>query len=292
MSEQQVNPIATAVKTAGNPLANYFRQPKIFIRLPSQGRFYPEGSLDRSAIDEYPVFAMTAKDELMFKTPDALMNGQATVSVIKSCIPAIKDPWQMPSLDLDACLVAIRIATYGDNMDVSATCPNCQTSNDFVMGLIGYLDSVSQFVYEDTLTIGPLLVEIRPYSYKEVSKTAIKTLEQQKIFAIVNDENISDEEKLERFGSSFLKLTEMTVDVICGCIESIATPEGTVTDKDIIKNFIENTTSEIFNAIKDHVDHMKDAMKLQSQQVKCSNCSHEWAVNLELDQTNFFGKGS
>jgi hypothetical protein len=214
------------------------------------------------------------------------------VSVIKSCIPAIKDPWQMPSLDLDACLVAIRIATYGDNMDVTSTCPNCQTLNDFVMSLLGYLDTVSQFVYEDTLQIGPLTIKIRPYSYREVSKTAIKTLEQQKIFAVVNDENMSDEEKLERFGSSFLKLTEMTVDVICGCIESITTPEGTVSDTAIIKNFIENTTSEIFNTIKDHVDHMKEVMKMQSQQVKCSNCGHEWSVNLELDQTNFFAKGS
>lgn len=292
MSEQQVNPIATAVKTAGNPLANYFRQPKIFLRLPSQGRFYPEGALDKSAIDEYPVFAMTAKDELMFKTPDALMNGQATVSVIKSCIPAIKDPWSMPSLDLDACLVAIRIATYGENMDVSATCPNCNTVNDLVMSLLGYLDSVSQFVYEDVLTIGPLTIKIRPYSYREVSKTAIKTLEQQKIFAIVNDENMSDEDKLEKFGASFLKLTEMTVDVICGCIESISTPEGSVTDKEMIKNFIENTTSEIFNTIKDHVDHMKESMKLQDQPVKCTNCNHEWSVSLEMDQTNFFGKGS
>jgi hypothetical protein len=292
MSEQQVNPIATAVKTAGNPLANYFRQPKIFIRLPSQGRFYPEGSLDKSAIDEYPVFAMTAKDELMFKTPDALMNGQATVSVIKSCIPAIKDPWNMPSLDLDACLVAIRIATYGENMDVTATCPNCQTINDLVMSLLGYLDSVSQFVYEDTLHIDPLIIKIRPYSYREVSKAAIKTLEQQKIFAIVNDESMSDELKLEKFGASFLKLTEMTVDVICGCIESITTPEGIVTDAAIIKNFMENTTSEIFNTIKDHVDRMKESMKLQAQQAKCTNCSHEWSVNLEMDQTNFFDRGS
>lgn len=292
MPEQQANPIAQAVKTQNNPLANYFRQPKMYLRLPSQGRFYPEGSLDRSSIDEYPVYAMTAKDELLFKTPDALMNGQATVSVIRSCIPAIRDPWQMPSLDLDACLVAIRIATYGENMDVGATCPQCQTVNDFVMNLVGYLDSVSDFKYEDTLSIGPLQIKIRPYSYKEVSKTAIKTLEQQKIFAVVNDDSLSDEDKLERFGTSFLKLTEMTVDVICGCIENITTPEGTVTDPEIIKNFMENTTSEIFNTIKDHVDQMKESMKMKNQAVTCSNCQHQWDVSLEMDQTNFFGKGS
>lgn len=292
MPEQQVNPIAQAVKTAGNPLSNYFRQPKMYLRLPSHGKFYPEGSLDVSAIDEYPVYAMTAKDELLFKTPDALMNGQATVSVIKSCIPAIKDPWQMPSLDLDACLVAIRIATYGENMDVTATCPSCNTVNDLIMNLISFLDGVSQFQYEDTLEVGPLVVRIRPYSYQELSKTAIKTLEQQKIFAIVNDDSMSDEAKLEKFGSSFLKLTEMTVDVIAGCIESISTPEGTVSDKGMIKDFIENTTSEIFNTINNHVTAMKDSMKMQSQKVVCSNCSHEWEVSMEMDQTNFFGKGS
>lgn len=292
MAEQQVNPIAQAVKTAGNPLANYFRQPKMYLRLPSQGRFYPDGALDKSAIDEYPVYAMTAKDELLFKTPDALMNGQATVSVIKSCIPAIKDPWMMPSLDLDACLVAIRIATYGENMDVTATCPSCQTINDFVMSLIGFLDSVSSFNYEDTIEVGPLMIKIRPYSYKEISKTAIKTLEQQKIFAVITDENMGDEEKLEKFGASFLKLTEMTVDVIAGCIESITTPDGTVTDTAIIKDFIENTTSEIFNTIKDRIDSMKEQMKLKTQNVKCTSCGHEWTMNLEMDQTNFFGKGS
>lgn len=292
MSEQQVNPIAQAVKTAGNPLSNYFRQPKMYLRLPSRGKFYPEGALDISAIDEYPVYAMTAKDELLFKTPDALMNGQSTVSVIKSCIPAIKDPWQMPSLDLDACLVAIRIATYGENMDVTATCPECNTLNDFTLSLLAYLDSINNFTYEDTLQVGPLIVKIRPYSYKEVSKTAIKTLEQQKILSIVNDENLSDEEKLERFGTSFLRLTEMTVDVICGCIESIVTPEGTVSDAAVIREFIENTTSEIFNTIKDHVDSMKKSMQLQTQNAKCTNCSHQWDVSLEMDQTNFFGRGS
>ena len=30
-------------------------------------------------------------DEITFKTPDALLNGQATVDVIQSCIPNIKD---------------------------------------------------------------------------------------------------------------------------------------------------------------------------------------------------------
>jgi len=279
-------------KPMNNPLANYFRQPKLYIKLPSHGDFYPEGSLDKSEIDEYAVYAMTAKDELMFKTPDALMNGQATVEVIKSCVPAIKNPWHMPSIDLDAILIAIRLATYGENLDVSATCPSCGHLNDYILNLLQYLDTVTNFNYESSIQVGELTVNIRPYSYKELNKTALKTLEQQKIFQIVNDDNMPDEEKVERFGDSFVKLTQLTVDTVVGCIKSIDTPEGSVSDADMIKEFIENSPSDVFTKISEHVTDMKDRMSLKVQNVECSECQHQWTVDVSMDQTNFFAKGS
>lgn len=275
-----------------NPLANYFRQPKLYMKLPSHGRFYPEGTLDRSEIDEYPVYAMTAKDELMFKTPDALMNGQATVEVIKSCVPAIKEPWLMPSLDLDAVLIAIRIATYGEQMDINSSCPECNHFNEFSMNLVQYLDEIAQTDYNTEVNVPPLSVHIRPYSYKEISKAAIKGLEQQKIFSIVNDENMLDEEKIEKFGESFVKLTQLTVDVVAGCITKIVTPEGEVEDPVLIKEFVENAPSDIFNSINARVMSMKEQMSLKAQDVECTECQHKWTVEVTMDQTNFFGKGS
>lgn len=275
-----------------NPLANYFRQPKLYMRLPSHGKFYPEGALDRSEIDEYPVYAMTAKDELMFKTPDALMNGQATVEVIKSCVPAIKQPWLMPSLDLDAVLIAIRIASYGDQMDINSSCPACKHFNEFSMNLVQYLDDIGQTNYDTEVNVPPLSVHIRPYSYKEISRAAIKGLEQQKIFNIVNDETMPDEEKIEKFGESFVKLTQLTVDVVAGCITKIITPDGEVEDPVLIKEFVENAPSDVFNAINDRVLAMKEQMALKAQDVECTECQHKWSVEVTMDQTNFFGKGS
>ena len=32
-----------------NPLTNWYRQPKIYIKLPSNGDFYPPGALDKSS---------------------------------------------------------------------------------------------------------------------------------------------------------------------------------------------------------------------------------------------------
>ena len=284
--------VSASVTPASNPLAQYFRQPKIYIKLPSHGKFYNEGSLDRSEIDEYAVYAMTAKDELMFKTPDALMNGQATVEVIKSCIPAIKDPWNMPSIDLDAALMAIRIASYGENMEVSTNCPSCGENNEYSINLVNYLGELTQFVYEDTIEINDLVVNIRPYTYKEVTKTALKTLEQQKIFNLVNDDSSPDEDKVQKFGESFVKLTELTVDVITGCIVSIQTPHGTVSNQQQIKEFIENAPSDVFNMINNRITSMRENMALKAQNVECAECGHHWNVEITMDQTNFFAVGS
>lgn len=288
MDQQPLTELPIQNKKPSNPLANYFRQPKLYVKLPSEGRFYPDGSLDSSEIGEYAVFAMTAKDELMFKTPDALMNGSATVEVIKSCVPSIKNPWNMPSIDLDAVLIAIRIATYGEELDITSTCPNCSTTSDFSMNLVDYLGQISVFKYVDSVEVPPLLVKIRPYTYKEVNATALKSLEQQKIFQIVNDDSMADEVKVEKFGESFIKLTELTVDVIAGCIESIITPEGAVSDQKLIKEFIENAPSDIFNKINDHITAMKENMRLKSQHLECPECQHKWEVDVSLDQTNFF----
>ena len=71
-----------------NPLKQFFRQPAIYMRLPSQGEYWPEGSIALPENKELPVYPMTAIDEITYRTPDALFNGQAVVNVIKSCVPA------------------------------------------------------------------------------------------------------------------------------------------------------------------------------------------------------------
>ena len=271
-----------------NPLANWFRQPKIYVNLPSKGKFYPAGSLDHSSNEEYAVYAMTAKDELMFKTPDAMISGQSTVEVIKSCIPSIRDPWQMPSIDLDFCLIAIRIATYGEHMDVTAPCPYCNHSNDFMLDLNQWMQMFNNFVFQDIVDVDPLRVSIRPYTYKETTKAAIKSLEQQKIFQIINDETMSDEDKLDKFGKSFVKLTELTVDVIADCITRIETPDGSSDDKAEIKDFINNCSKDVFAKISDNLTQMKTQINLEIKDVACGECEKKFDLPITMDQSNFF----
>ena len=271
-----------------NPLSSWYRQPKIYVRLPSGGEFYPKDALDRSASGEYAVYAMTAKDELMFKTPDALLTGQSTVELIKSCIPAILDPWSMPSIDLDFALIAIRIATYGEKMEVGCKCPHCQAENSYDVDLQQWFGNLGNFRYHDTVIVDPLEIKIRPYNYRELTKTSIKTMEQQRVFQIINDETIPDEEKLDRFGKSFVKLTELTVDIIADCIVSVTTPEGTVTDHAMIKDFINNCSKDIFDKINVHITAMKDQIEMKAQAVPCAECQQTFDLPISMDQSNFF----
>jgi hypothetical protein len=283
MSEKPNQPVVK-----NNPLANWYRQPKIYVKLPSKGKFYPNGALDHSANEEYPVYAMTAKDELMFKTPDALLTGQGTVEVIKSCVPAILEPWLMPTIDLDFLLIAIRIATYGEKMEIGAVCPHCEAENTYDIDVNQSLAAYANFDYDEIINIDPLVVYVRPYSYKEMTRISIRSIEQQKIFGIINDETMSDEDKLDQFGKSFVKITELTVDLIADCISKIETPNGETTDKTQIKEFINNCSKDIFEKISGHVTQIKEKIELKIPHVSCGECQAAFDLPITMDQSNFF----
>ncbi len=279
-------------QSQANPLASFFRQPKIFVSLPSKGEFYPEGALEKNDTNEYPVFAMTARDELLFKTPDALMNGAATVEVIRSCIPAIKDPWNVPSIDVDALLCAIRIATYGEEMDVTATCPKCNTANDAMVDLRTVLANLNKIQFNTSVEIGnQMLVHLRPMNYEQITKTALKALEHQRIFMIVNDEKLSEEQKLKMFQESFIKLTDLTIETAANCIEKIESSAGSTDNPLHIREFLVKAEKSIFQTINDAINKSQESGTMSSFHAACQGCKHEWDVSLTLDQSDFFGQG-
>ena len=279
----------------GNPLQKYFRQPKIYLRLPSKGKYYPPGSLQMPESGELPVFAMTAKDELLFKTPDALMNGEATVEVIKSCIPSIKNPWIMPSIDSDAVLIAIRLATYGETLEITTKVPGTGETKDFEIDLRTLLDQLINFEYQPFVQINDeITIELRPTTYKEFTENALKTFEEQRIFRLVNDDSIPDDKKLQAFANSFKKLTDLTIGLVVNSIASIDTPEGNVTNKAYISEFFANADKETFDKILKHLEHMKDQTTIKPLVVKATaeeieaGAPETFEVPITFDQSNFF----
>ena len=278
-----------------NPLQKYFRQAKVYLDLPSKGKYYPEGVLDMPETGELPIFAMTAKDELTMKTPDALLNGAATVELIKSCVPNIKDPWQMPSIDLDAVLIAIRIATYGENLEITTKIPNVGEEKDFVVDLRQILNRMTNVEFIDSIEVDDMLVHIGPLTYREFTESAMKTFEEQRVFRLVNDDTIPEEEKLAKFNESFIKLTGMTVGLMSKSVKSITVDGNTVDNALHIKEFIDNADKKFFGTVMEHLEEQRDKFQIEPFVVQSSEdevakgAPETYEVPITFDQSNFFG---
>lgn len=279
---------------AANPLSKYFRQPKLYVTLPSGGRFYPQGAIEMTETGEFPIYSMTAKDELTMKTPDALLNGQATVEVIKSCVPNIKDPWSMPSLDLDALLIAIRLATYGEDMQLTIKTPVTGEEKNMSVDLRQLLDNFANIEFSSVAKFDDMIVNIRPLTYREFTKGALKTFEQQRIFNIVNDDATSDEDKLQAFTNSFAKLTELTVDMMTNHIESIDIDDQHVSNRAHIDEFVKNSDKGFFQFIKDHIESQKEKFTIKPLIAQATpeeialGVPKTYEVPIAFDQSNFF----
>lgn len=279
-----------------NPLSSFMRQPKIYIRLPSNGEYWPEGSLAVSETGDYPVYSMTAKDELMLKIPDAVMNGQAVVDVIQHCMPNIKNAWQIPSIDLDVILIAIRLATYGEKM-VTPVNLGEDFEMEYTVDLRTVLDSLmTNITWEPIVSISEdLTVFVKPVNYKKFSESAIKTFETQKIIQLANNDGISEDEKLKAFKESFSKLSEVTIGIVENSIYRIDSTEGSTSDPRHIKEFIENADKDIFNQIQAHLDRLKDINEIKpirvpvTEQMKEKGFEGEFVeVPLIFDPATFF----
>ena len=278
-----------------NPLNKYFRQPAIYVSLPTGGN-YPPHVVTPSKTGEFGVMPMTAKDEIRFKTPDALMNGEGVVDVIHSCVPNIKDAWQIKSYDLDTILIAIRIATYGETMDINFNIPGINEQASHTLNLPAILDSIKsvQIKNECTLKDG-LKIQVRPLTYKDMTNTSLTTFQQQKLYSSVQDSKMTDEEKTKRFDESFKALTELSMGLLLRNIEKITTPDGTeVTDPVQIKEFVDNADAGLITELQDKLNELRAQgstkpakLKATEEQIK-KGAPANYEIPVTFDTANFF----
>jgi len=278
--------------TTTNPLQQFFRQPAIYVRLPSGGEFWTPGSLDIPQNGELPVFPMTAIDEITYRTPDALFNGQAVVEVIQSCIPAIRNAWAIPSIDLNAILVAIRIASYGHEMEIGTTCPNCATDADFSLDLRSVLDQLRAPDYTETLQRGDLEISFHPMNYEQQNASNLEQFENQRLIRAVPVSELPDDQKIQQMTEIMKTVTRLTVKALTASIASIRTPTALVTEPTHIQEFLENCDRNIFNAVRDHAVKLRSDTELRPMALTCTNCSHQYEQALTLDMANFFAPAS
>ena len=269
-----------------NPLKKYFRQPKIYISLPSKGVYNKLGST-QGDLTNMPVYGMTGMDEILMKTPDALITGESTVKVMESCCPYIKDGWEVSSLDSDLIFAAIRIATYGNVMNLTHTCTKCNTETDFDFSLNKFIDHWQAAIFQNKITIDDLTVIIRPLTFKESNSISLKNFEIQKKLQQVM--GVEDEEEQKKLVKEILfEMSELQNSVFSLSVEAVETPAGRVEEPEFIREWLANCDTALFTTLKKQFETNRENMNVPPQPVTCSSCGHEDQVAVTLDQANFF----
>ncbi len=278
-----------------NPLNKYFRQPAIYVSLPS-GTDYPPHVVAPTQTGELGVMPMTAKDEIRFKTPDALMNGQGVVDVIQSCVPEIKDAWQIKSYDLDTILIAIRIATYGETMEINFNVPKANEMVAHSVNLPAILDQLKATKVDSEIKLDDgLKITVRPLTYKDMTSTSLHTFQQQKMYTAIQDSQLSDEEKAKKFNDAFKTLTELNASILLKNIEKVTMTDGTeISDPAHIKEFVENANAVLVKEIEDKLTQLRGQgavkplkLKATEEQIK-KGAPATYEVPVTFDTSNFF----
>lgn len=271
-----------------NPLRQYFRRPAVYIKLPSEGKSYAPGVVDLPETGELPVYPMTAIDEITTRTPDALFNGTAIVELIKSCVPNIKDPWNITGDDIDAILIGIRAASNGDTLDIDSTCPNCEETGTYGLNLISVLSSLKGGAYDEIVDLGDLKIKLRPLTYKEMNESATRQFEIQRTFSQVN--MIEDAEQREKLGVQALEqITELTMNLLSYTIEYIETPTTKVDEKPFILDFLKNCDRNLYTQLRDKSGELKAMTEIQPMEIECPSCHHQYKEPVNINPVDFFG---
>jgi hypothetical protein len=276
-----------------NPLMAHFRQPAIYFPLPSRGQYWASG-LNLPESQEIPVYPMTARDEIVLKTPDALLNGQGVVDVIHSCCPNITDAWQMPSIDVDATLIAIRIASYGNQMEFESKCPHCDEENRFEADLGGILNQIKTVDYTKKIQTNNLRIKLQPQKYFSVNATSKISYEEQRVLNALGDTNLSEEIRVEEYKKHMSRVIELQIKSLADSTEYIEIVESgsIVNDPEHITEFYQNCDAEVCKAVRTKLEEIAAEGTIPPLETNCQSCSKEYSIPLIFDYASFFVDGS
>jgi hypothetical protein len=115
---------------------------------------------------------------------------------------------------------------------------------------------------------------------------ALKNFEmQQKLKQL---DSLDEEQRKILMDEVLVNLGNLRNDVFVAGIESVDTGSAVVTEREFIREWIDNVDRNVMESIVSHIERNRNAWDTPPHHVKCENCGHEEDLTVDLDQTNFF----
>ena len=135
-------------------------------------------------------------------------------------------------------------------------------------------------------------------TYKQFTDVALKTFEEQRILKIVNDDDMSEGEKIQKFNETFQRLTDINIANVFNSVKSITVGGETVTDARHLADFLENAPVDVYKSILDHVDEQRKKFTVKprkivtSEEDRADGAPDTMEIPINFDASNFFASGS
>lgn len=276
-----------------NPLSKFYRSVAISVPIPSRGLYYEDGTVEMNSDGEVAIYPMTAQDELMLQNPDALLSGEAVISVIKSCVPGIKHPKKLLSCDIDVLMIAIRVASYGDTASMDSKCPKCFHSNTFSLNLDTLLNHSEKL--EDSYEIvvqDELTVFVTPGRFENTVKQQKAAFQNTKLEQAITNPDLTDEQRMKILSQVFAQVSKVNYELILDSIDKVVftDEEGELVEiksKNHIGDWLKNIDKHTIGAIEDKLIEVNRIGIEKTLTATCEECEHVWETNIEFNPVNF-----
>lgn len=293
-----------------NPLSSFFRKSKLSLTLPSKGQWYPEGSLKFDKSGNIPVYAMNAEDDIKFRTGDATMTGKNIYEVIKSCIPNILYPENIPHVDIDSIFLAIRSASYGPEFTMTVSVPNTSLTRKISINATTLLSEIISRPekWDEDLTIEDesgmkLILVIHPIFVHKLFNTSKNIFNIRKSISknIDTNENITNENE---FSNNINSIASNAIDLLCSSIFHLSMEDSagniiaeldSTKPQDSLKiiETIKKIDIAYFNAIREHINAQRkkyifvsDIIESSDQEIK-AGAPKSWSAELTFMGSDF-----
>jgi hypothetical protein len=197
--------------------------------------------------------------------------------------PNIKNGWNIPMMDMDPILLAIRAATNGNTMDIESVCPKCEEQGEYEINIVTLLNTLSPGDYDSQPQIGDLKFKFRPISYEKMNK--INTAQFEIEVALRNLAKLEDSDpiKMQESSAAMKKVTTLSMGLLAESIECITTPTSEVNEHEFILDYLKNCDHKTYDAIRSMIIKLREGTELKPLPVKCVHCSHEFTQKLVLN---------
>lgn len=300
-----------------NPLRDEIETsfPRVDLELPTRGQFYAPDVLANGGTVQVGILSLI--DEQKYRDPFLLVSGHGVYDMVRHICPDVLRPDQLCEVDVEAILVAARLASYGPTLKLKHICQNTEQvekeaatdTKPAVMGLCAHDNSIElnlqEFIfryapfeadakYEITLPRVGQTVFLQPVPYR-TSVTLMKYMmsknrQLNEIAAEKVEEFVERPESFDRYAEILDVSSRTSIEAIVDCIVSVRTRSGKdVFDRALISDWITALPVEDTRLISQRVNDLTTQLRdLSKVEYECESCAFKNAFYVQMNPEILF----